>query len=315
MKSIKLGATLYVPAIRNDLIEVGNRIKFPNLRTVIFCTEDSVRDVDLSTALKNIKTTIPCLEPCGIFRYIRPRNLDVLRKILDMPYIDKINGFVLPKCDLHTTPKYFDVLSDYPNFDIMPILETKIVFNLPDLYMFRDFLCQSPLYSKIISLRIGALDLMSILNIRRDIDKNIYVSPIGYSIDQLITIFKPANFELSAPGFEGLDQNKTLIEELSVDISRGLFSKTAIHPFQVDIIHSAYKVSSNELNVATKLLEPQSPAVFREGNRMYEKSVHTNWALTIIERASIFGSYDISNDAPYDPLLHTTYVSNADSLE
>jgi citrate lyase beta subunit len=87
MKSLKLGAALYVPSLRNDLIEVGNRVKFPNLRSVIFCAEDSVSDIDLPTALNNIRTTLPCLEPCGICRFIRPKNLEVLKSLLDMPYI------------------------------------------------------------------------------------------------------------------------------------------------------------------------------------------------------------------------------------
>ncbi|MDR0571398.1 MAG: HpcH/HpaI aldolase/citrate lyase family protein, partial [Rickettsiales bacterium] len=146
-----------------------------------------------------------------------------------------------------------------------------------------------------------------ILNLRRDVKNTIYESPIGHTIDQLINVFKPANLELAAPGFEGLGQDEVLTAELSLDIGRGLFAKTAIHPRQVDIIHSAYMVNSEDLEMAEAIVDPQSTAVFRLGNRMCEKAVHTSWALKVLERARIYGSYELRREPYYDLTLEPDY--------
>jgi citrate lyase beta subunit len=291
MKSIKFGATMYAPATRPDLAELGNGLKLPNLRTVVFCAEDSVSLNDLPLALQNIQLALPKLEKVPIHRFIRPRNIEVLKTLLRAPSVTKVNGFVIPKADLNTLPAYLKLLERFEGFEIMPTLETKAVFDLTAMCRLRDFLANSPLASRIAVLRIGSLDLLSVLSLRRDITRAIYDTPIGHAIDQLITIFKPAGFDLSAPGFEGLNQPRTMMEELSLDVSRGLFAKTCVHPNQVDLIHDAYKVQPEELEMAEAILSPDSPAVFRMAGRMCEKAVHANWAAVTLERARLFGAW------------------------
>ncbi|MDR1607635.1 MAG: HpcH/HpaI aldolase/citrate lyase family protein [Deltaproteobacteria bacterium] len=291
MKSIKFGATMYAPATRPDLIALGNSLKYPNLRTVVFCTEDSVSLNDLPKAIKNLQLTFPRLVKAPIQRFVRPKNLEVLKTLLTLPGVENVNGFVLPKADLDTLPSYFKLLARHEAFELMPTLETKAVFDLVSMRRLRDYLAKSPLASRIAVLRIGSLDLMSVLSLRRDINRVIYDTPIGHAIDQLITIFKTAGFSLSAPGFEGLDQAQILMDELSLDVSRGLFAKTCVHPDQVDIIHDAYKVTPEELEMAEAILSPERPAVFRMAERMCEKAVHANWAAVTMERARLFGAW------------------------
>lgn len=280
---------MYMPALRPDLAETGNGLKFPNLRTVVFCTEDSVGARHLSIALANIKRVLSQLEPVRVFRFIRPRNPEVLRTILEFPHIDKINGFIIPKADRKTLPAYFEALADYGDFEIMPIIETTLAFDLPELFRLRDFLAESPLRPRITALRIGSMDLMSILSLRRNISRSVYETPIGHTIDQLITVFKPMGLDLTAPCFEGVEQNETLAAELFLDVSRGLFSKTAIHPSQIEIIEYSYQVAVEELEMAEAILDPTSPPIFRLGARMCEKTAHSNWAATVLERARLFG--------------------------
>ncbi|MDR2141100.1 MAG: HpcH/HpaI aldolase/citrate lyase family protein [Deltaproteobacteria bacterium] len=290
MKSIKYGATMYAPATRPDLAEIGNGLKLPNLRSVVFCAEDSVSQADLPLAMANLKNLLPRLGQAPIHRFIRPRNLEVLAALLALPHIQRIEGFVIPKADLTTLPDYLRLLEGYDHFEIMPTLETKAVFDPSEMRRLRDYLAQSPLAPRIAALRVGSLDLLSVLSLRRELTRVIYDTPLGYAIDQLIAIFKPAQFELSAPGFEGLDQPLTLMEELSMDVNRGLFAKTCVHPSQVDLIHEAYQAQPEELEMAEAILSPETPAVFRLGGRMCEKAVHANWAATVLERARIFGA-------------------------
>jgi citrate lyase beta subunit len=290
MKSIKYGATMYAPATRTDLADIANGLKIPALKTVVFCTEDSISQAELPLALFNITQTLPRLEPLPIYRFIRPRNLECLKTILAMPHIERITGFVIPKADLTTLPEYLKVFESHDHFEIMPTLETKLAFDLIESLRLRDYLAQSPLASRITVLRLGALDLLGILSLRRDLTAVIYETPIGHAIDQLITVFRPANFALSAPPFEGIDHQETLLLELSLDVNRALFAKTCVHPSQVALIHEAYKAQPDELEMAKAILSPENPAVFKMDGRMCEKAVHTNWATTVLERAEVFGT-------------------------
>ncbi|MDR1312250.1 MAG: HpcH/HpaI aldolase/citrate lyase family protein [Deltaproteobacteria bacterium] len=310
MNSLKYGATMYMPALRSDLAEAGNGEKFPGLRTVVFCTEDSVREADLPLALGNIHGALERLEDGGIFRFVRPRNPPTLEALLSMRLIGRVTGFVLPKADLDTLPAYFSLLERHEAFKIMPILETPAVFDAAELSRLRDYLANSPLRDRISALRIGGLDLFSILRLRRDISRSIYESPVGHLIDGLITVFKPAGLELTAPGFEGLESPEALARELGLDIGRGLFSKTAVHPCQVDIINSAYRARTDELEAAAAILDPARPAVFRLQGRMCEKAVHTSWAKETVERARLFGTADVRHALDTLPYMPSSVSDN-----
>jgi citrate lyase beta subunit len=300
MKYLKLGATLYMPSTRTDLAEVGNGLKFKNIRTIVYCTEDSIREEDLPSALANLKKTLPRLESGSLYRFIRPRNPEVLKILLSMPCINRITGFVLPKSGSGSLSSFLPLLESHENFEIMPTLETKIALDLFELYRLRDFLLNSTVCHRILALRIGAMDLLNILNIRRDINKTIYDTPLRHAVDQLITVFRPAKFDLAAPPYEGLENPGVLADELKEDIGRGLFAKTAIHPSQADIIQSAYMVGSEELEMAKSIVNPDNPPVFRFGGRMCEKAVHTEWAKNVLERASLYGSCVYASPPIYD---------------
>jgi len=72
-------------------------VKSPGLRSVIFCTEDSVSGRDLERALDNLAALLPTLEPGPLLRFIRPRNPMVLWRLLQLEGIERIQGFALPK--------------------------------------------------------------------------------------------------------------------------------------------------------------------------------------------------------------------------
>ena len=49
-----LGATLYMPATRSDLVEVVLDGKIPGLRSLVVCLEDAVSEHDVPLALQNL---------------------------------------------------------------------------------------------------------------------------------------------------------------------------------------------------------------------------------------------------------------------
>jgi citrate lyase beta subunit len=225
------------------------------------------------------------------FRFIRARNPEILARLLDLPDIEKVDGFVLPKFNENVFHAYFDQLKDTP-FKVMPTLETREVFDFNAMNELRVGLSQDDIAKRILMLRIGGNDLMNLLGIRRPRSFTLYETPIGSVIAQLVTIFRPYGFSLSAPVFEYLDDPDTLQKEMKLDLAYGLIGKTAIHPTQVPIIESAYAVDVEDYEMAINLGDREAPAVFRMHNAMCEVATHQQWAESILNRQMCYGVKD-----------------------
>lgn len=288
IEAIRLGATLYIPAIKDNLAEIANGIKYPNLRSMVFCTEDAIHYKDVDKALEQISELLEALESNDKLRFIRVRNPQVLEKLLALPNINRITGFVFPKLDSHNVGDYFSLVADSP-FKNMPTLETRDVFEQAKMCRLRDELIAEGYQKSILALRIGGNDLLQHLGLRRPADKTIYDTPLELVIYQLINIFKPYGFELSAPVFEHFYNNELLQKETLHDVSCGLLAKTAIHPTQIAKIESCYKVSEEDLTAAEAILQDNAAAVFKMNDSMCEVATHRIWAHSIIKRYQVYG--------------------------
>jgi citrate lyase beta subunit len=298
-----LGAPLYMPAHRRDIIDCANGDKLPHLRSVIFCTEDAILATELESSLRHLALCLQGFKTvAGRYRFIRVRNPDVLAYLLDLPQIDQIDGFVLPKFDLNNLEAYLGLLQG-SHFKLMPTLETAAVFDRGAMRELCQALLQHSLRDQIIMLRIGGNDLLSLLGLRRQRSTTLYDGPLGPVISQLVTIFKPHGFRLAAPVFDDLEDTLTLKREIDLDLLHGLTGKTAIHPSQIATIESAYKVNQQDYDTASQLLNQAAPAVFKMYNTMCEIATHRNWAHDILTREQCFGTYQ--------PTLETGMVSYA----
>lgn len=292
MRHLGLGASLYVPATRSDLASVGVN----GLRSVIFCTEDAVAARDLDLAIGNLRRALPALRPSasagGLMRFIRVRNPKVLDTLLGVDGIENIDGFVIPKATRRSLPDYLGALSGGPDFALMPTLETAEAFDPVEMRRLRTLLTRSDVAGRILSLRVGGADLMSVLGIRRSSDAPIYETVLGPLMAQLVAAFRPAGFNLTAPVFEGLASPDVLRAEAERDLAWGFFGKTAIHPVQIPVIEAAYVVSHADYTMAQEILDPAAPAVFRMCDTMCEVATHSRWAAGIVARASLYGVRD-----------------------
>ncbi|MDD2659568.1 MAG: HpcH/HpaI aldolase/citrate lyase family protein [Methylococcales bacterium] len=287
-----LGAPLYMPGNRRDLIEIANGEKHSLLRSMIFCTEDAVSSSDVASCVRHIGLCLQGFRDSPKrFRFIRARNPDILSRLLDLPDIEKVDGFVLPKFNQDVFHAYFDQLQGTP-FKVMPTLETKEVFDFNAMSELRQGLLQDDIAGRVLMLRIGGNDLMNLLGIRRPRSSTIYETPLGGVISQLVTIFRPYGFSLSAPVFEYLDDSDTLQKEMKLDLAFGLTGKAAIHPAQVPAIESAYAVDAEDYEMALSLSDRQAPAVFKMHNAMCEVATHQQWAENIINRQMCYGVKD-----------------------
>ncbi len=284
-----LGASLYMPAHRFDLMDCANGEKLQDLRSMIFCTEDAVSQSELDSSLRHLGLCLQGFRDTPQrFRFIRARNPDILARLLDLPDIEKIDGFVLPKFNAANFHAYFDQLQGTA-FKIMPTLETRDVFDLGAMRELREALAQEAIFARILMLRIGGNDLMNLLGIRRPRQMTLYETPLGHVIAQLVTVFKPYGFSLSAPVFEYLDDTATLQQEIRLDLAHGLTGKTAIHPTQVPVIEAMYSVDSDDYDMAQALCQSESPAVFRMHDAMCEVATHRQWGQNIMDRRHYYG--------------------------
>jgi citrate lyase beta subunit len=284
-----LGASLYVPATRSDLVAIGNREKYPILRSVIFCTEDSVHLRDLPRALDNLAAALSRFEDTGLLRFVRVRDPDVLRQLLAMPGVEQLDGFVFPKITERNLEDYFSRFAEDDPFQVMLTLETVETFDLTAMASLRNRILQPRYRQRILALRIGGNDLLNLLALRRPRDQPIYHTPLRTTINQLVTIFRPHGLHLTGPVFEYLDRGTVLRQEVRLDLSHGLFGKSAIHPAQVPVIEEGYRVRAVDLRAAEQILSHSAPSVFRLDGAMCEPATHRAWAEMICQRAKIYG--------------------------
>lgn len=284
----ELGASLYLPATRTDLLQIVRGEKLSAVRSVIFCTEDSVHARDVAQAVENLRAPLAALHPAQQMRFVRVRNPAVLRQVLALPGVEQLDGFVLPKVTRSEFPEYLRLLRGTAHL-LMPTLETKEAFDEREMIGLRRVLDRDGLRERVLALRIGGNDLLSLLGMRRPRGRTLYQTSLGQVIARLVTTFKPSGFNLSAPVFEYLNDLETLQREVEEDLAHGLIGKTAIHPDQVPWIHACYRVHAADLEMAERILCEDAPAVFRMHDSMCEPATHRNWAQRLCKSAICFG--------------------------
>lgn len=287
-----LGATLYVPATRDDLLALALGQKYPALRSLVFCLEDSVAEADSSAALANLHAVLgqlhlmQALNPDRPAIFIRPRNAEMLSIIAHMPGIVCVDGFVVPKATADTLPAWLLAMPTTPHY-LLPTIETREAFDSAEMRRLREQLLA--VHERVLVVRIGGNDLLQTIGARRSAVRTAYDGPLGYVIAKLTSTFIPWGFAMSAPVFETFEDANLLAEEVGRDIEHGLLTKTAIHPLQVDVIHKAYRVRRADFDVATAIAGNRAAGVFALDGAMCEPATHLRWAHATIARADIFG--------------------------
>ena len=281
-----LGASLYVPATHAKLDRVLDG-RTSTARSLIACTEDAVAEDDVGAALAQLKRVLKTLPPrtSGPLRFVRVRNPEVLGRLLAMPGVERLHGVVIPKADRRSLPAYLRRLDGH-DLMMMPTLETAAVFEPREMLALRRLLSNPAVRARCLALRIGGNDLLCLLGMRRPRNCTLYETPMGALIANLVLTFRPQGFALTAPVFEYLDEPGLLLDETRRDRAMGLVGKTAIHPDQVEIIESGFKLCERELAAARAVLGADAPAVFKFDGAMLEPAVHRQWAASVVSRAN-----------------------------
>lgn len=290
-----LGATLYMPCTRDDAIErLYGSGAVKGLRSAVLCLEDSILDREIPLALHNLAATLRRLPPWDASSndprvFVRPRDLGMMDRILRMPGIDRIDGFVIPKAHADNIPAYLS-LPLHDRHRLMPTLETREALDPFEMRRLRDQLLG--VQDRILALRIGGNDLLNAMGLRRPPGRTAYDGPLGPVIGSLVATFLPWGFAMSAPVFERFADVALLREEVARDIEHGLVTKSAIHPDQIAVIQGAFAVPRHQIEEAQHILDPDGPAVFSRDGVMCEPATHRAWAERLLVRASAFGVAD-----------------------
>lgn len=221
--SYALGATLYMPGIRetiaNDIITRKNR----GLASTVFCLEDSIGDSEVLFAEGNLVDQVQEIHKALGNQEIEPDDLplifirvrtpeQIMRLIERMGDSSKIiTGFIFPKFTSESY-QYFEVIKSINNqstgpFYGMPIIESpqaiyreirlkELMETKRLLDSYRDF---------VLNVRIGATDFSGLFGIRRGPDVTIYdITVIRDCIADIINIFGrvESDYVVSGPVWE-----------------------------------------------------------------------------------------------------------------
>jgi len=285
-----LGATLYLPMNHKNVLPILKRKKYPELRSVVLCLEDSISKKDVPSAMSFLEKMLKeeLFKQTELKVFIRPRDIENLKKMINMKNIEKlIDGFAIPKFDTENASQYLSIFIKHNNFHIMPIIETKDALSSVRLSRIATEL--EPFKDRVLSVRIGGEDILSLLHMMREESKTLYeIMPLYLVFSTIINLFKSNGFNVSSPVYACFGRDDIFSHELQGDVEHQVFNKTIIHPDQIDIIHHAYQPTKDEVKIAQKLLHGDE-AVFGINGRMYEKATHSNWAKNIQKRAFFYG--------------------------
>jgi len=282
--AVALGGTLFVPAVHRHLEAVAKGEKFPTLRSVVFDTEDGITEGELEAGVEAIARLLETIGEAGPLRFIRPRDPETLARLLTLPGIEKIDGFVLPKFGLDNAAAYLDLLDEQL---FMPSVEGAELFDVAKLIRLRDILL--PYSKRIIVVRFGAEDMMRQLGLRRECGTMLYdLCAPAQVIANLLASFKPCGFDISAPVYRCYNDAEGFEAEVRRDLAEGLIGKTIIHPDQIAPIERLYRVNEAEFNEAQAVLYSEK-AVFSQSGVMAEVPTQRAWAQQLYARGRRYG--------------------------
>lgn len=292
LKATSLGATMYMPALREDIVDAAKGRTVPGLRSLVICLEDAVNESDVPAALSQLRRTLQGLKMAGqrdTAVFIRPRNAEMLARLSQFRGIEVVDGYVLPKVTPNSFPVWMEALRT-DGHKIMPTIETAEAFDQSEMRRLRDQM--QAVADRVLAIRIGGNDLLSTLGARRSRHRTVHEGPLGTVIAMLAGTFIPYGFAMSSPVLEVVSDMDLLRREVEQDLEQGLLTKTAIHPAQVQVIQEMYRVDPDDYADATAILDEEARAVFKSHGAMCEPQTHRAWAAQIIERASIYGIRD-----------------------
>lgn len=234
-----LGATLYSPGTRAELVKDIAKQAAHGALSMVICLEDSIADADVSAAEDNVVSVFAELagarrdsgrteEPLMLFLRVRsPEQLLRLGKRCGAS-LSGLTGFVLPKFENATgaAQRFLDALhvvnENLAREDpqarpllAMPILESPLMIHAETRTETLSGISEVLQANRadILSVRIGATDMSSAFGLRRSRDLTIYdVLVVSAVIGDIVNILgRPDGFVISGPVWEHYGSGERLL--------------------------------------------------------------------------------------------------------
>ena len=225
-----LGATLYVPGTRPELVATIRKRIAEGSRSIVIDLEDAVEGARVSEAFDKTVAALADLSatPAGALVFVRVRSSEQVSALageLGSDRSDALAGFVLPKFTSHDGGESLDRVGDAATtvghrLWVMPVLETPEVLYRESrsaeltaigglLAGFRD---------SVLAVRFGATDLCGLYGIRRDRDLVIYdvhlvASLIADTVNHLGRL-DGTGFAISGPVWEHFPAHERIFRPL-----------------------------------------------------------------------------------------------------
>ncbi|GGF42778.1 HpcH/HpaI aldolase/citrate lyase family protein [Williamsia phyllosphaerae] len=223
-----LGATLYIPAIRDGLVSLIERAAAAGSVSIVIDLEDAVPDDAVAAGLHAVVAALDTLASRGgPLLFVRVRSADQIDALIaEMTTgADILAGFAIPKFGSSCGRDYLTRINRASGvigrrLYAMPIIETPDVLALETrdgeltsiaalLAEFRD---------TVLAVRIGATDLCGAFGIRRDPDLTIYdVHPVASVIAAVVNILgrrDGTGFVITGPVWEYYNAHERMFRPL-----------------------------------------------------------------------------------------------------
>lgn len=212
-----LGATLYSPATRPDLLNDLRKVRLQDGSSSVVCLEDSIPDEKVEEAEQNLHKLLVELNELDSLDglpliFVRPRDPEHLKKIArqNKGLLHSLTGFVFPKFDdftgraSHFTYELENINStEGLNLYYMPVLETPSILYRETREAALNGIAQvvARTNENVLSLRIGATDMASHYALRRSSDFTVYdVHVISSAIADIVNVLGRAEYDYNITG-------------------------------------------------------------------------------------------------------------------
>ncbi|WP_107986949.1 HpcH/HpaI aldolase/citrate lyase family protein [Rhodococcus sp. OK519] len=183
--AVALGATLYVPATRDDLTATILRRGGEGVCSMVLDLEDAVADDEVEAGMANVVATLDELAgtaAANMLLFVRVRTPGGIRAITDAltTGVVALTGFVVPKFT-SASGAYLDEVAEASDrlgkhLYVMPVLESPELVHRQsrdvELHAVGELLAHHR--DRVLAVRLGATDMCSTFGIRRDRDLTIY---------------------------------------------------------------------------------------------------------------------------------------------
>ncbi|MCC3279940.1 HpcH/HpaI aldolase/citrate lyase family protein [Arthrobacter sp. zg-Y40] len=235
-----LGATLYCPGTRPDLVKDVRKQAARGVLSMVLCLEDSIADADVPAAETNVVGALVQLEresrsggAADLMLFVRVRTPEQLLSLAERAgtALDVLTGFVIPKFENTTgsAQRFLDALhtvnaareAAVPGtrpLRIMPILESPLMIHAETrthtLTGIQDVLQANR--ADVLAVRIGATDMSSAYGLRRSRDLTIYdVKVVSAVIGDIVNILgRPDGFIISGPVWEHYGSGERVLRSM-----------------------------------------------------------------------------------------------------